>query len=149
MGWSTWLTFRLEVNETLVKTSADFLAASPMKAAGYEYIFAGQRMARLLEARRQRALPQAAAARLTGPHPGRSEQVPIRLQKYDRLRTQARFEGGDLYCSRQSDVRRIYGLAVSRKSGCPGFLQIGVSVRRPLRCLVLWLAMPSADMQVK
>ena len=69
LGWSTWLSFRLNVSEALLKvraicaqnvqvctendglcadndgccthhakTSADFLAASPLKAAGYEYI---------------------------------------------------------------------------------------------------------------
>jgi hypothetical protein len=38
LGWSTWLSFRLNVSESLLRTSADFLASSPLKGAGYEYI---------------------------------------------------------------------------------------------------------------
>jgi alpha-galactosidase len=38
LGWSTWLSFRLNVSDSLLRTSADFLASSPLKPAGYEYI---------------------------------------------------------------------------------------------------------------
>jgi hypothetical protein len=38
LGWSTWLSFRLNVSDSLLRTSTDFLASSPLKAAGYEYI---------------------------------------------------------------------------------------------------------------
>ena len=38
LGWSTWLTFQLQLNESLVRSSADFLASSALSKAGYEYI---------------------------------------------------------------------------------------------------------------
>eukprot|EP00658_Telonema_sp_P-2_P070982 TRINITY_DN60331_c0_g1_i1.p2 TRINITY_DN60331_c0_g1~~TRINITY_DN60331_c0_g1_i1.p2 ORF type:complete len:123 (+),score=18.82 TRINITY_DN60331_c0_g1_i1:165-533(+) len=38
LGWSTWLTFKYDLNATLVQSSADFLASSPLGAAGYTYI---------------------------------------------------------------------------------------------------------------
>lgn len=38
LGWSSWLTFRYALNDTLVRSSADFLASSRIGAAGYNYI---------------------------------------------------------------------------------------------------------------
>jgi alpha-galactosidase len=38
MGWSTWNTFECDITEQLVKQSADIMAASALKVAGYEYI---------------------------------------------------------------------------------------------------------------
>eukprot|EP00047_Mylnosiga_fluctuans_P015312 m.45174 g.45174 ORF g.45174 m.45174 type:complete len:436 (-) comp5862_c0_seq2:55-1362(-) len=38
MGWSTWNTFRFNISTTLIMQSADFMAKSALKTAGYEYI---------------------------------------------------------------------------------------------------------------
>lgn len=38
LGWSTWLTFKLSLNESLVRSSAEFLANSELAAGGYDYI---------------------------------------------------------------------------------------------------------------
>jgi len=38
MGWSTWNTFGCNISEVLVRESADFMASSQLKTAGYEYI---------------------------------------------------------------------------------------------------------------
>jgi alpha-galactosidase len=38
MGWNPWYRFRCNVNEDLVRRSADIMVASGMKAAGYRYI---------------------------------------------------------------------------------------------------------------
>ncbi len=38
MGWNTWNTFASNINETLIKQTADVLAASGMRDAGYKYI---------------------------------------------------------------------------------------------------------------
>ena len=38
MGWNSWNTFRLEINEDLVKQVADIMVAKGFKDAGYEYV---------------------------------------------------------------------------------------------------------------
>ena len=38
MGWNSWNTFRLEINEDLVKGIADTVVEKGLKDAGYEYI---------------------------------------------------------------------------------------------------------------
>ncbi|MBL4587595.1 MAG: glycoside hydrolase family 27 protein [Flavobacteriales bacterium] len=38
MGWNTWNTFHCQVDEELIRESADYMVSSGMKAAGYEYI---------------------------------------------------------------------------------------------------------------
>lgn len=38
MGWNSWNTFQANINEQLVKETADIMATSGMKAAGYTYI---------------------------------------------------------------------------------------------------------------
>ena len=38
MGWNSWNTFRLEINEEVVRGIADFFAENGFKDAGYEYI---------------------------------------------------------------------------------------------------------------
>lgn len=38
MGWNTWNTFACDINEELIRETADAMAASGMKEAGYEYV---------------------------------------------------------------------------------------------------------------
>ena len=38
MGWNTWNTFGPEINEQLVKETADYIVSSGLAAAGYKYI---------------------------------------------------------------------------------------------------------------
>ena len=38
MGWNSWNTFRLDINEDLVKDMADVFVKKGLKDAGYEYI---------------------------------------------------------------------------------------------------------------
>lgn len=38
MGWNSWNTFRLGINEDLVKEIADVFVEKGLKDAGYEYI---------------------------------------------------------------------------------------------------------------
>ena len=38
MGWNSWNTFRMEINENLVKEIADAFVTLGLKEAGYEYI---------------------------------------------------------------------------------------------------------------
>jgi alpha-galactosidase len=38
MGWNSWNTFRLEINEDLVRDIADMFVERGFKDAGYEYI---------------------------------------------------------------------------------------------------------------
>lgn len=38
MGWSTWTTFKCDINETLVKESADTMVRDGFLDAGYDYI---------------------------------------------------------------------------------------------------------------
>ncbi|MCC3764494.1 RICIN domain-containing protein [Glycomyces sp. TRM65418] len=38
MGWNNWNTFGCDINETLVRQTADLLVSSGMAAAGYEYV---------------------------------------------------------------------------------------------------------------
>jgi alpha-galactosidase len=38
MGWNSWNTFEVNINEQLVKETADIMVSSGMKAAGYNYI---------------------------------------------------------------------------------------------------------------
>lgn len=38
MGWNSWNTFSWNINEELIKTTADFFVESGLKDAGYEYI---------------------------------------------------------------------------------------------------------------
>lgn len=38
MGWNTWNTFKCEIDEKLIRESADAIVSSGMKDAGYEYI---------------------------------------------------------------------------------------------------------------
>jgi alpha-galactosidase len=38
MGWNSWNTFKLDINEALVHQVADVLDSSGMKAAGYQYV---------------------------------------------------------------------------------------------------------------
>lgn len=38
MGWNSWNTFEVNINEELVKKTADIIVSSGMKDAGYEYI---------------------------------------------------------------------------------------------------------------
>ncbi len=38
LGWNSWNTFSHEINETLIKETADAMVASGLKDAGYEYI---------------------------------------------------------------------------------------------------------------
>ncbi|MDP9035374.1 MAG: glycoside hydrolase family 27 protein [Myxococcota bacterium] len=38
MGWNTWNTFRCAISESLIRTVADAMVRSGMKAAGYEYV---------------------------------------------------------------------------------------------------------------
>lgn len=38
MGWNSWNTFETNINEQLVKETADIMVASGMKEAGYQYI---------------------------------------------------------------------------------------------------------------
>lgn len=38
MGWSTWNTFALNINENVIKQQADAMVKTGLKAAGYEYI---------------------------------------------------------------------------------------------------------------
>lgn len=37
-GWSTWGSFRASPSDQVIRSSADFLAASPLKAAGYDLV---------------------------------------------------------------------------------------------------------------
>lgn len=38
MGWSSWNTYRVNINEKLIRTQADAMLAKGLKAAGYTYI---------------------------------------------------------------------------------------------------------------
>ena len=38
MGWNSWNTFRCDIDEKLIKETADAMVESGMKDAGYEYI---------------------------------------------------------------------------------------------------------------
>jgi len=38
MGWNSWATYELKINEGLIRATADAMAGSGMKGAGYEYI---------------------------------------------------------------------------------------------------------------
>lgn len=38
MGWNSWNTFSWNINEELIKTTADFFVESGLCDAGYEYI---------------------------------------------------------------------------------------------------------------
>ncbi len=38
MGWNTWNTFKCNINEKLIRESADVLVSSGMRDAGYEYV---------------------------------------------------------------------------------------------------------------
>ena len=38
MGWNSWNTFSWNINEDLIKTTADFFVESGLRDAGYEYI---------------------------------------------------------------------------------------------------------------
>ena len=38
MGWNSWATYELKINEGLIRATADAMAGSGMKDAGYEYI---------------------------------------------------------------------------------------------------------------
>lgn len=38
MGWSSWNTFRIHINETLIKETADAMVNCGLKEAGYQYI---------------------------------------------------------------------------------------------------------------
>lgn len=38
LGWNTWNTFGTQINEKLLLETADYLANSELKKAGYEYI---------------------------------------------------------------------------------------------------------------
>ena len=38
LGWNTWNTFGTRINEKLLLETADYLADSELKKAGYEYI---------------------------------------------------------------------------------------------------------------
>jgi alpha-galactosidase len=38
MGWNSWNTFQCNMDETLIKATADAMVSSGMKAAGYEYV---------------------------------------------------------------------------------------------------------------
>jgi alpha-galactosidase len=38
MGWNSWNTFELNIHEDMIKQTADIMASSGMKDAGYEYI---------------------------------------------------------------------------------------------------------------
>jgi alpha-galactosidase len=38
MGWNSWNTFELDINEDLIKETADILVSSGMRDAGYEYL---------------------------------------------------------------------------------------------------------------
>ena len=38
LGWNTWNTFGTNINEKLLLETADYLANSELKKAGYEYI---------------------------------------------------------------------------------------------------------------
>ena len=38
MGWNSWNTFALDINEQVVKDMADLFAKNGLKEAGYEYI---------------------------------------------------------------------------------------------------------------
>ena len=38
MGWNTWNTFGKDINEQLIRESADYLVESGLAAAGYNYV---------------------------------------------------------------------------------------------------------------
>ena len=38
MGWNSWNTFTHAINEDLIKETADAMASSGLKDAGYEYV---------------------------------------------------------------------------------------------------------------
>ena len=38
MGWNSWNKFRCDINESLIRETADAMAANGMKAAGYQYV---------------------------------------------------------------------------------------------------------------
>lgn len=38
MGWNSWNTFGEKINESLIKETADCMAASGLKNAGYDYL---------------------------------------------------------------------------------------------------------------
>jgi alpha-galactosidase len=38
MGWNSWATYELKINEGLIRATADAMVSSGMKGAGYEYI---------------------------------------------------------------------------------------------------------------
>ena len=38
MGWNSWNHFRCEINEKVIKETADAMVSSGMKAAGYQYV---------------------------------------------------------------------------------------------------------------
>ena len=38
MGWNSWATYELKINEGLIRATANAMASSGMKGAGYEYI---------------------------------------------------------------------------------------------------------------
>lgn len=38
MGWSSWNTFRVHINDTLIKATADAMVAKGLKEAGYNYV---------------------------------------------------------------------------------------------------------------
>ncbi|MDQ2705265.1 MAG: hypothetical protein M3Y43_08875, partial [Pseudomonadota bacterium] len=38
MGWNSWNKFACDVNETIVRTTADAMVSSGMRDAGYQYV---------------------------------------------------------------------------------------------------------------
>src|SRR5450631_2003294 len=38
MGWNSWATYELKIDEGLIRATADAMVSSGMKGAGYEYI---------------------------------------------------------------------------------------------------------------
>src|ERR1700761_3673800 len=38
MGWSSWNNFRTNISESTIRTQADYMISTGMKAAGYSYI---------------------------------------------------------------------------------------------------------------
>ncbi len=38
MGWNSWETFRLRIDEGLIRSIADAIVSSGMKGAGYQYV---------------------------------------------------------------------------------------------------------------
>jgi len=94
MGWNSWNTFNVHIDEKLIKDMADAITASGMRDAGYEYICS--MMLALEGARRRRQSPRR--------YPNDSPMAMIGTGRY--LHSKG-FKFGIYNCGRHKDLRRL------------------------------------------